>query len=160
MRNTFNSWYDKKMRATQELSEETDRIERWLDNIKTIAIVGISRNRHKDSHFVGRYLQKVGYKIIPVNPGADTILGEKAYPDLESIPETIDAVDIFIKPEYVSDIVDQALEVDPGVIWLQLGTGEHPQEIEKAKEHGVLMVQNRCMKVDHQFLIRDRDKSK
>ena len=160
MRSTFNSWYDKKMRATPELAEETDTIEHWLDNIKTIAIVGISRNRHKDSHFVGRYLQKAGYNIVPVNPGADEILGEKAYPDLKSIPEEIDAVDIFIKPEYVSEVVDQALGVDPGVIWLQLGTGEHPEEIEKAKEHGVYMVQNRCMKVDHQFLIRDLDNGK
>lgn len=148
------------MRATPELSEETDKIESQLDNIKNIAIVGISRNRHKDSHFVGRYLQNAGYNIIPVNPGADEILGNKAYPDLKSIPVTIDAVDVFIKPEYVSKVVDQALEIDPKVIWLQLGTGEHPNEIEKTKQEGVMMVQNRCMKVDHQFLIRDRDKNK
>lgn len=160
MRSTFNNWYDKKMRATPELAEETNQIGNWLDNIKTIAIVGISRNRYKDSHFVGRYLQNAGYNIIPVNPGADKILGQKAYPDLMSIQEKIDAVDIFIKPEYVSEIVDQALEIGPNVIWLQLGTGEHPEEIVKAKKHGVLMVQNRCMKVDHQFLIRDRDKGK
>ncbi|CAN5420381.1 CoA-binding protein [soil metagenome] len=160
MRNTFNSWYDKKMRATPELSEETDRIENWLDNIKTIAIVGISRNRHRDSHYVGRYLQKAGYNIIPVNPGADEILGNKAYPDLKSIPVEIDAVDVFVKSKYVSEVVGQALEVDPGVIWLQLGTGDHPADIEKAKEAGIMIVQNRCMKVDHQFLIRDRDKGK
>jgi predicted CoA-binding protein len=147
------------MRATPELEEETNKIEHWLDRIKTIAIVGISRNRHKDSHFVGRYLQKAGYNIIPVNPGADEILGQKAYPDLKSIPVEVDAVDIFIKPEYVSEVVDQALEIDPSVIWLQLGVGEHPKEISKAEKHGVLMVQNRCMKVDHQFLIRDRDKA-
>lgn len=148
------------MRATPELSAETDEIESWLDQIKSIAIVGISRNRHKDSHFVGRYLQNAGYNIIPVNPGADEILGKKAYPDLKSIPDDIDAVDIFIKPDYVSEVVNQALEIDPKVIWLQLGTGEHPGEIEKAKDKGVMMVQNRCMKVDHQFLIRDRDKGK
>ncbi len=148
------------MRATPELSEETDRIENWLDDINTIAIVGISRNRYKDSHFVGRYLQNAGYNIIPVNPGADEILGKKAYPDLKSVPEDIDAVDIFVKPKYVSEVVDQALDVDPKVIWLQLGAGEHPAEIEKAKKAGVMMVQNRCMKVDHQFLIRDRDTAK
>jgi predicted CoA-binding protein len=116
LRSTFNGWYDKKMRATPELEEETDKIEHWLDRIKTIAIVGISRNRHKDSHFVGRYLQKAGYNIIPVNPGADEILGQKAYPDLKSIPEKVDAVDIFIKPDYVSKVVDQALEINPKVI--------------------------------------------
>jgi len=160
LRNTFGNWYDKKMRATPELAGETDKIEHWLDNIKTIAIVGLSRNRHKDSYFVGRYLQNAGYTIIPVNPGADEILGQKAYPDLKSIPEQVDAVDIFIKPEYVSEVVDQALEINPDVIWLQLGVGEHPEEIEKAQNNGVLMVQNRCMKVDHQFLIRDRDNGK
>ncbi|REL38359.1 CoA-binding protein [Rhodohalobacter sp. SW132] len=148
------------MRATPELSEETDTIENWLDNIKTIAIVGISRNRYKDSHFVGRYLQNAGYNIIPVNPGADEILGNKAYPDLKSIPETVDAVDVFISPDYVPEVVNQALEIDPKVIWLQLGTGDHPDEKQKAEEAGTLLVQNRCMKVDHQFLIRDRDKGK
>ncbi len=147
------------MRATPELSEETDRIEEYLDNIKTIAIVGISRNRHKDSHHVGRYLQKAGYTIYPVNPGADEILGVKAYPDLESIPGDVDAVDIFVKPEAVPDVVDAALEVNPKVIWLQLGTGTHPGEVEKARQKGVTIVQNRCIKVDHQFLIRDRDES-
>lgn len=145
------------MRATPEIAEETDRIESFLDSIKTVAIVGISRNRHKDSHFVGRYLQNAGYTIYPVNPGAEEILGVKAYPDLNSIPGPVDAVDIFIKPEYVPKIVDQALALNPKVIWLQLGVGSHPEEIKKASRKGVTMVQNRCMKVDHQFLIRDRD---
>ena len=158
MKNTFGSWYEKKVRATPELSEETDLIEKQLDNIQTIAIVGISRNRHKDSYFVGRYLQNAGYNIIPVNPEADEILGNKAYPDLISIPDDIDAVDVFIKPEHVSKVVDQALEVNPKVIWLQLGTGDHPKEVQRTEKAGIMMVQNRCMKVDHQFLIRDRDK--
>ena len=148
------------MRATPELSAETDAIESYLDKIKTIAIVGISRNKHKDSHFVGRYLNNAGYTIIPVNPGADEILGEKAYSDLRSIPKKVDAVDVFIKPEHVSQVVDQALEINPKIIWLQLGTGDHPEEVKKAEEVGVKMIQNRCMKVDHQFLIRDRDKRK
>jgi uncharacterized protein len=159
LKNTFNSWYDKKMRATPELEEETNLIESYLDNIKTIAIVGISRNRHKDSYYVGSYLKRAGYTVYPVNPGAEEILGLKAFPDLKSIPDTVDAVDIFIKPEYVPEIVNQALELNPKVIWLQLGVGSHPDEIEKAKQKGVTMVQNRCMKVDHQFLIRDRDES-
>ncbi len=159
MRNTFNSWYDTKMRSTSELTAETDSVEKVLDEIKTIAIVGISRNRHKDSNFVGRYLQNAGYKIIPVNPGADEILGEKAYADLSSIPEKVDVVDIFIKPEDVPQIVDQALKINPVAIWLQLGTGEHPEEMKKAEQAGVMMLQNRCIKVDHQFLIRNRKKN-
>jgi predicted CoA-binding protein len=157
LKNTFNNWYEKKVRATPELSAETDAIESYLDDIQTIAIVGISRNKHKDSHFVGRYLKNAGYTIIPVNPGADEILGEKSFPDLTSIPEKIDAVDVFIPPEYIPEVVNQALKVNPKIIWLQLGTGEHPKEVKKAKKAGVIMIQNRCMKVDHQFLIRDRD---
>ena len=160
LKNTFNNWYEKKVRATPELSAETDEIESYLDEIKTIAIVGISRNKHKDSHFVGRYLKNAGYTIIPVNPGANEILGEKAYSDLTSIPGKVDVVDVFIKPEHVSQVVDQSLEINPKVIWLQLGTGDHPEEVKKAEKAGVGMVQNRCMKVDHQFLIRDRDKRK
>ena len=147
------------MRSTAELSAETDSVEKVLDDSKTIAIVGISRNRHKDSNFVGRYLQNAGYKIIPVNPGADEILGEKAYADLSSIPVKVDIVDIFIKPEYVPPIVDQALEINPTAIWLQLGTGEHSEEMKKAEQAGVMMLQNRCIKVDHQFLIRNRKKN-
>lgn len=144
------------MRSTPGLAEETDKIEELFSTIKTIAIVGISRNRHKDSFYVGRYLQQAGYHVIPVNPGADEILGVEAYPDLASIPEKIDAVDIFVKPEIVPAVVDQALGLNPKAIWLQLGTGTHPEEAEKAKNTGILLVQNRCMKVDHQFLVRDR----
>lgn len=159
MRSTFNDWYDKKMRATTKLSNETDEVEQLLEEIQTIAIVGISRNQHKDSHYVGRYLQNAGYKIIPVNPGADEILGEKAWPDLKSIPEEVDVVDIFIRPDYIPKVVDQALEIDPKVIWLQLGTGEHPEQKKKAEKAGKKLIQNRCMKVDHQFLIRPKLKN-
>jgi uncharacterized protein len=157
LRSTFNNWYDKKMRSTPELSEETDNIEHILKEIKTIAIVGISRNKHKDSHYVGRYLQNAGYNIIPVNPEADEILGRKAYPDLVSIPEKVDAVDVFIKPEYVSLVIDQTLAIEPKAIWLQLGTGTHPEQAKRAESAGVTIIQNRCMKVDHQFLIRDKN---
>lgn len=148
------------MRANPEISAETDHIEEYLDTVKTIAIVGISRNRHKDSHYVGRYLQRAGYRIIPVNPGADEILGETSYPDLLSIPHEVDAVDVFIKPEHVSAVVDQALKISPKLIWLQTGTGTHPEQKQRAADVGVTLIQNRCMKVDHQFLIRDRDNSK
>lgn len=145
------------MRANPVLSEETDQIESWLETIKNIAIVGISRNQYKDSHFVGRYLQNAGYNIFPVNPGANEILGQKAYPDLESIPGPIDAVDVFIRPEHVPAVVDQSLNIQPKIIWLQLGTGSHPNEVQKAKKAGVHMIQNRCIKVDHQFLVRAKN---
>jgi len=159
LRSTFNDWYDKKMRATTALSKETDEIELLLDETETIAIVGLSRNQHKDSYYVGRYLQKAGYKIIPVNPGADEILGEKAYPDLKSIPSQVDVVDVFIRPEYIPEVVNQALEIDPKAIWLQLGTGEHPEQKERVEKAGKKLIQSRCMKVDHQFLIRPKRKT-
>ena len=156
MKSTFNNWYDKKMRATEELSAETDQAEQILDEISTIAIVGLSRSFHKDSQFIGRYLQNAGYQIVPVNPGADEILGEKAYPDLESIPFEIDAVDVFLPQKIIPQAVDQAIEIDPKAIWLQLGTGQNPDEKKKAEEAGIPLFENRCIKVDHQFLIRPK----
>lgn len=156
MKNTFNSWYDTKMYATPELVEETNRIEQLLQEIRVIAIVGISKNPQKDSHFVGRYLQKAGYTIVPVNPGAPEILGEKSYPDLKSIPFPVDVVDIFRKPEDIPATVDEALEIGAKIVWLQLGTGTHEELKPKTKEHGAELIQNRCIKVDHQFLIRDK----
>ena len=144
------------MRSTQELSEETDRVEELLKEIKTIAIVGISRNRHKDSHYVASYLKRAGYQIIPVNPHADAILGETAYPDLQSIPEKVDAVDVFLPEEWIPEVVEQSIPLEPNVIWLQLGTGNHPGQAERANKANIWMIQNRCMKVDHQFLVRDK----
>lgn len=156
MKTTFNNWYDKKMRANEELSAETDRAEELLEEISTIAVVGLSRSFHKDSQFVARYLQNAGYTIIPVNPSADEILGEKAYPDLKSIPGDVDAVDIFLPPEHLPEAVDQAIEIQPKAIWLQLGTGSNPEEKKKAEEAGIPLFENRCIKVDHQFLIRPK----
>lgn len=161
MRTTFNNWYDKKMRATEALNAETDRAEKTLDATSSIAIVGLSRSFHKDSQFVGRYLQNAGYEIVPVNPNADTILGEKAYPDLLSIPVPIDVVDVFLPPEVLPKAVDQTLEMDPlpRAIWLQLGTGKNPGVEKKVSGTGIELYQNRCIKVDHQFLVRPKTES-
>lgn len=161
MKSTFNNWYDKKMRATDELNAETNRAEETLGDISTIAIVGLSRSFHKDSQFVARYLQNAGYNIVPVNPNADEILGKKAYPDLKSIPHSVEVVDVFLPPDHIHKAVDQALELDPKprAIWLQLGTGEQPEEIKKVKGSGIELYENRCIKVDHQFLIRPKKES-
>ncbi|MEQ8523645.1 CoA-binding protein [Gracilimonas sp.] len=156
MRKTYNDWYLKKMRADKELSKETDEVEELLDEVKTIAMVGISRNRHRDSQYVARYLKEAGYQIVPVNPGADEILGEKSYPDLASIPFPVDVVDVFRRPEDIPEVVDEALKINPKVIWLQLGTGDHPEIRKKVEEKGIQYVQKRCIKVDHQFLIRPK----
>ncbi|MDZ7716087.1 MAG: CoA-binding protein [Balneolaceae bacterium] len=160
MKSTFNNSYDKKLRATEELSAETDLAKEILENISTIAIVGLSRSFHKDSQFIGRYLQNAGYTIVPVNPGADSILGEKAYPDLPSIPFKIDAVDVFLPKKLIPKAVDQAIEIEPRGIWLQLGTGKNPDEKRKADQAGIPLFENRCIKVDHQFLIRPKKENK
>ncbi|MCH8567704.1 MAG: CoA-binding protein [Balneolales bacterium] len=156
MNSTFGSWFSKKMYATDELAAETDWIEKTLPGIKHIAIVGLSSNPSKDSHFVGRYLQKHGYKIYPVNPGADSILGVTSYKSLSDLPVKPDVVNVFIRPERVPDVVEQAWKTEAGIIWLQLGTGEHPELKDKTEALGRKLIQSRCIKVDHQFLIRDK----
>ncbi|HEX6982886.1 MAG TPA: CoA-binding protein [Balneolaceae bacterium] len=161
MRSTFTDWYNHKMRSTEELKAETTRAEKTLGEISSIAIIGLSRSFYKDSQFVGRYLQNAGYQIVPVNPGADEILGEKAYSDLQSIPFPVDVVDVFLPPKVISKAVDQALKLSyqPRAIWLQLGTGKHPEEVEKVKKTGIEIYENRCIKADHQFLIRPKNQS-
>lgn len=154
MEPTFRAWYERKMLATPALVEETKLVERLLREIKTIAIVGISKNEHKDSHYVGRYLKNAGYRIVPVNPTASRILGEQCYADLKSVPFPVDVVDVFRKPEDAMQIVEEALETRPRVIWLQLGVGTHDEAYQKAWHSGCILIQNRCMKIDHQFLIR------
>lgn len=154
MESTFRDWYKKKMLATHELVADAQRIDKLLDEVKTIAVVGVSSNKTRDSHFVARYLKKAGYHIIPVNPTADRILREKSYPDLNSIPEKVDVVDVFRRPDQVEPIVRQAFELKPKVIWLQLGTGTHNDLKKEADERGILLFQNRCIKTDHQFLKR------
>jgi predicted CoA-binding protein len=156
LKSTFNSWYDKKARATDELSAETDEVSVLLREIKKIAVVGISRNPQKDSFFVARYLNKDGYTVFPVNPGADEIMGLKCYPDLASIPEEVDVVDVFRAPDDIPAVVEEALKINPKVIWLQLGTGDHPDQKKRAESKGVKLIQNRCIKADHQFLVRDQ----
>jgi len=154
MKSTFSDWYERKMYATSELSDETNDIQSLLGKVNNIAIVGISKNETKDSHFVGRYLKNAGYRIFPVNPTASEILGETCYPDLQSIPESIDVVDIFRRPEDIPAIVEEALSIHPKAIWLQLGTGEHHELKSEVEQKGIKFIQKRCIKADHQFLIR------
>ncbi|MCH8487918.1 MAG: CoA-binding protein [Candidatus Cyclonatronum sp.] len=155
MNSTFQAWYERKMYATEALSAETGWVQQFLPEVRTIAIVGLSKNPTKDSHFVGRYLQRAGYTIIPVNPTADEILGETCYPDLASVPVPVDVVNVFMKPALISVVVEAALETEARVIWLQLGTGEHPELSEKVSDAGRRLIQKRCIKADHQFLVRD-----
>lgn len=148
------------MYATPELAAETERVEILLEQVKTIAVVGISKNVQKDSYFVARYLKNAGYRVIPVNPTTTELLDQVCYPDLASIPENVDAVDIFRRPEDIPATVREALALKPLVIWCQLGTGDHPELKAEVEAQGIAFIQERCMKVDHQFLIRPKSDTK
>jgi hypothetical protein len=126
----------------------SEEIKEILQNAKTIAIVGISADESKDSFRVAKYLQEHDYKIIPVNPKYSEILGENCYPDLKSIPEKIDIVNIFRKPEAVPPIIDEAIEIGAKVIWMQLGIC-HNEAAEKARNAKLKVVMNKCTKVEH-----------
>lgn len=127
-----------------------------LKRAKTIAIVGVSAKEIRPSYFVARYLQLKGYRIIPVNPGlaGQTLFGEKVYPDLKSIPDDVDMVDIFRRSDAVPAIVEEALARWPDLqtIWMQIGV-EHADAAEVAQARGVDVVQNRCPKIEFQRLM-------
>ena len=121
-----------------------DRIKEILSNHKNVAVVGLSSDSTRPSYGVARYLQGKGFKIIPVNPKETEILGEKAYPDLVAIPEEVDIVDVFRRPEHLPDIVDQAIKIKTKVLWMQEGVMNHPAAL-KASQNGITVVMDRCM---------------
>ena len=116
-----------------------DLVERQLKERKTIAVVGLSPNPDRDSHRVALYLQQAGYRVIPVNPMVDEVLGEKSYPDLKSIPEHIDMVDVFRRSELVPPVVDEAIELGVKFIWMQDGV-IHEESAKKAEEAGIPVI--------------------
>ena len=119
-----------------------------LEESKTVAVVGLSPREERDSHRVAKYLQRQGYRIIPVNPNADEILGERSYPDLASIPEPIDVVDVFRRSEAVPEIVEGAIKVGARTVWMQEGV-IHEEAAARAREAGLQVVMDRCMMVEH-----------
>jgi predicted CoA-binding protein len=140
-----------------------DDLREIFTKYKTVAVVGISRDPAKDSHRVAEYLQSHGFKIVPVNPTAKEILGEKSHRDLLEIPveilKTIDIVDIFRPAPDVLPIVEQAVELKerfdrPYVVWMQLGI-VNEQAAEAAREVGITVVMNRCMMQEHKRLFPD-----
>jgi predicted CoA-binding protein len=131
-----------------------DKIREILENCRTVAVVGLSPNPERDSHEVAKYLQEVGYRIIPVNPKAGRILGEKSYPDLSSIPGMVDVVDIFRSSENVPPIVDEAIKVGAKTVWMQLGVVNEPAA-KKAAEAGLNVVMDRCMLREHKRLFKE-----
>jgi len=126
-----------------------------LLSAKTIASVGLSSNRAKESYGIVEYLQGQGYHIIPVNPTTNEVLGEKAYPDLESVPEKIDVVQVFRRPEDVPPVVDSAIKVGAKVVWMQEGI-VNVEAAKKARAAGLQVVMDACMRVTHRRLIGEK----
>jgi predicted CoA-binding protein len=129
-------------------------IEQIFKESKTIAIIGLSNSPTKDSYRVGSYLQKKGFTLYPVNPKYKSILDIKCYPDIQSIPDQIDIVDIFRNPEYVLPIVKEAVEIGVKTIWMQLGVINN-EAADYALDAGVNVVMNRCIKVEHRRIYPD-----
>lgn len=125
-----------------------------LRTYRTIAVVGLSNDRRRDSHSVSQYMQAAGYRIIPVNPAENEVLGEKAYPDLSSVPEPVEIVDIFRRPEYIPAIVDQAIAVGAKMIWMQQGIVNEAAAA-TARAAGLEIVMDSCIRTVHQRMIRD-----
>lgn len=128
--------------------ESIDKIKRILRENKTIAVVGLSAKWNRPSHFAAKYMKDHGYKIIPVNPAYDEVLGEKCYPSLLDIPEAVDIVDIFRRSEDVPPIVEDAIKIGAKVVWMQLSV-VNEEAAAKAREAGLEVVMDRCVKIEH-----------
>ncbi len=130
---------------------DDDVIREILTTYRTVAVVGCSSNPAKDAHNIPRFLQDHGYRIVPVNPFSDEILGEKTYPNVKDVPSPVQIVEIFRPSEQVGPVVDDALETDAKVIWMQLGI-RNDEAAQKARDAGLKVVQDRCMKIELQRL--------
>lgn len=119
-----------------------------LASARTIAVVGISSKRFRPSHGVSEYLQRAGYRVIPVNPLETEVLGEKAWPDLDSIPEPVDIVDIFRRSEFVPELVEAAIRIGARAVWMQEGV-VHEEAARRAEAAGLTVVMDRCILKDH-----------
>ena len=128
-----------------------NRISEILHTSRTIAVVGLSGKRFRPSYGVAEYLKRAGYRIIPVNPQETEVLGEKCYPDLDSVPVAIDIVDIFRRSEYVPEIVEAAIRVKAKAVWMQEGV-IHEAAARRAEEAGLAVIMDRCILKDHRRL--------
>jgi uncharacterized protein len=142
---TLNSALPPELRPKYQNPEVIRRI---LREARTIAVVGLSVHSQKASHFVGTYLKYEGYRVIPVNPTHDEVLGEKAYPDLLSIPEPVDLVDVFRPSAECPEIARQAVQIGAKALWLQLRVVSL-EAAEIAEAGGLDVVMDRCVKIEH-----------
>lgn len=132
-----------------------DELREVLAAARVIAVIGLSDNPDRPSYGVAQYLQQQGYRIIPVNPEVASVLGEQAYPDLQSVPEPVDIVDIFRRSAAVGAHVDEVIETGAKLIWFQLGMRDD-MAAERARAAGIPVIKNRCLAVEHNRLVRQR----
>jgi uncharacterized protein len=130
-----------------------ERIVKLLREAKTIAVVGLSSKPWRSSYGIAEYLQKHGYRVIPVNPLENEVLGQKSYASLKDIPEHIDIVNVFRRSEFVPAIADEAIEIRARALWLQLGVVDE-EAARRASAAGLAVVMDRCISVDHSLLVR------
>lgn len=136
------------MTTTPEIQTSEAEIIEILRNYRVVAVVGLSAKPDRPSYQVAQYLQEHGYRIIPVNPGCQEILGEKCYASLKDIPFPVEVVDIFRKVDAIPAIVAEAIAVQAKAVWMQQGL-EEPVSARQAKEAGLRVVMDRCMKIEH-----------
>ena len=125
-----------------------DLIDEILTTSRTIAVVGLSDNPSRDSHRVASYLKRAGYRIIPVNPTIDEVFGERCYPDLSSVPESVDMVDIFRRSDKVAPVVDEAIRKSAKYVWMQDGVVDE-SAAERARAAGIAVVMDNCTMREH-----------
>jgi uncharacterized protein len=130
------------------MASSVDPITDILQRAKTIAVVGLSNNPLRPSHGVAAYLQSHGYRIIPVNPNIESSLGEKAYRSLLDVPARIDIVDIFRRPTFVEEVVDQAIQLKVPAVWMQEEI-IHEKAAQRARAAGIFVVMDRCILLEH-----------
>jgi len=134
-----------------KLKDEASTMSSLLRSSKTIAVVGLSNKRWRASHGVSEYMQRAGYRIIPVNPELTEALGEKSYPDLDSVPGPIDIVNIFRRSEFVPELVDAAIRIGAKAVWMQEGV-IHEEAAARARAAGLIVVMDRCLLKEHRKL--------
>lgn len=130
-------------------------IRKILREYRVVAVVGMSRDPMKPGHYVPKFLMKHGYKIIPVNPTIQDVLGLKSYQSLLDVPEEVDIVDVFRRPEHTVEVAEQAVKKKAKVLWLQEGI-YNPEAVEIARKSGLIVVWNRCIMKEHNRLFGSR----
>ena len=130
------------------MGEDIEDLRRILSRFRRIAVVGLSARWHRPSYFAAKYLRDHGYRVIPVNPAYQEVLGETCYPDLRSVPGPVEVVDCFRRTEEIPALAEEAIAVGAKVLWMQLGV-VHEEAAERARSAGLEVVMDRCMKIEH-----------